>query len=266
VVLKSTHDRSYIPRLRKQAEKQNEASQISYQHIRIPRIYDVKETDDSLTIKMEYVYSQNFIDYFEDAGFDRIEYFIKALKIFIDAEIDGSEIKNVSKRVITDKYDDVKNKIMYNEQVRQHLPNIEQSMNKISGMFSSLPENISIPVGKCHGDLTYSNILFNGNNYYLIDFLDSFIESPLMDIVKIRQDSCHGWSQLMYNKHFDRIRLMLINKKIDFEINDYYGQYEWYQRYYNVMQLMNLLRIMQYAKEKRVIDYLDKEIRRVLCD
>ncbi len=64
-----------------------------------------------------------------------------------------------------------------------------------------------MPVGICHGDLTFSNMLFNGNNYYLIDFLDSFVESPLLDIVKLRQDSAYLWSQLMYIHDYDKIRL-----------------------------------------------------------
>ena len=60
-----------------------------------------------------------------------------------------------------------------------------QIMAECAKVFEQLPIEIEIPMGKCHGDLTFSNILFNGNNYYLIDFLDSFIESPLLDLVKI---------------------------------------------------------------------------------
>ena len=61
-------------------------------------------------------------------------------------------------------------------------------MDASQRVFDALSDML-IPVGTCHGDLTFSNILFNGNNYYLIDFLDSFIESPLLDIVKLRQDT-----------------------------------------------------------------------------
>lgn len=39
-----------------------------------------------------------------------------------------------------------------------------------ASVFQGIDEEIKIPVGHCHGDLTFSNILFNGNNYYLIDF------------------------------------------------------------------------------------------------
>lgn len=121
-----------------------------------------------------------------------------------------------------------------------------------------------LPVGICHGDLTFSNVLFNGNNYYLIDFLDSFIESPLLDIVKIRQDSAHLWSQLMYTKPYDKLRLQIICEKIDKEIDCYFGQYKWYCEYYNIFQLMNMLRILQYAKENKVVKYLKKEIKELL--
>lgn len=151
---------------------------------------------------------------------------------------------------------------------------VKQCINPIGGVnslleqcrkvFESLPSFIGIPVGKCHGDLTFSNILFNGNNYYLIDFLDSFIESPLLDIVKIRQDSQFEWSRLMYEGEVDLVRLSIISQKIDRGIDAYYSQYEWYQKYYHVFQLMNFLRILQYAKEERVIVYLKNVIKSML--
>ena len=98
----------------------------------------------------------------------------------------------------------------------------------------------------------------------MIDFLDSFIESPLLDIVKIRQDSAHLWSQLMYENPFDKLRLKIVCEKIDREIDAYGRQYEWYRDYYEIYQLMNLLRVLQYAKEEKVITYLKREIGKML--
>jgi hypothetical protein len=55
--------------------------------------------------------------------------------------------------------------------------------------------NIVIPEGFCHGDLTFSNILVDGKSRRIaaFDFLDSFVESPLQDIAKIRQDTSYYW-------------------------------------------------------------------------
>ena len=132
-------------------------------------------------------------------------------------------------------------------------------------MFADLSD-ILIPVGLCHGDLTFSNILFNGNNYYLIDFLDSFVETPLQDIVKIRQDTAYRWSQLMYTKRYDAVRLHIVMEKIDREIDAYFSnKYQWYREYYQVMQLMNILRILPYAHEQRVIDYLKATLLDILA-
>lgn len=98
----------------------------------------------------------------------------------------------------------------------------------------------------------------------MIDFLDSFVESPLLDLVKIRQDSCYEWSRLMYEGNVDRVRLGIISRKIDEEIDQYYSQYEWYKKYYQIFQLLNFLRILQYAKEEKVIVYLKKVISQLL--
>ena len=124
---------------------------------------------------------------------------------------------------------------------------------------------MALPVGRCHGDLTFSNILFSGTNYYFIDFLDSFIEAPLMDIVKLRQDTSHGWSQLMYTKRFDSVRQRIVNDKIDEALDAHFRKkYAWYARYYAPMQLMNFLRILQYAHDPRVISYLKTTIHKLL--
>lgn len=260
---KSTRDKNYIPRLYKQALKQCNASKIAYQHIRVPKIYGIERMDEYLNIKMEYIYSKNYVDYFEDAGFDQISYFIKALKIFIDSEIENSKMTPINKNVVINKYNDVCDKVAKNDFISKDT-DIKIILEKSSIVFNELDEEINIPVGQCHGDLTFSNILFNGNNYYLIDFLDSFLESPLLDLVKIRQDSNYGWSQLMYGHDFDSVRMRIISDKIDKEIDIYYSNYDLYNKYYSTFQLMNFLRVIQYAKEERTVAFLKNVLNSIL--
>ena len=264
-VYKSTADPKYLKRLVLQAEKQKTAGQVEYQHIRVPKIFDIEMTDETTVVKMQYVYSKNFIEFFEQAGFEQIDYLIGALKYFLEYEIGQSKLETVSAKIFQEKFTEIKDKIENNlvykgdETVGAILKHSEQ-------IFLSL-NTLTIPLGLCHGDLTFSNILFNGNNYYLIDFLDSFIETPLQDIVKIRQDTAFRWSQLMYTKRYDAVRLQIICDKIDHEIDTYFNnKYQWYRDYYKIMQLMNILRILPYAHEEKVIEYLKIVLNTILND
>ena len=256
---KSTHDAGYVPRLVNQANKQIAASKIEYQNIRVPKIFDVEKNDSSATIKMEYIYSRNFVEHFEQAGFEQIKYLIGAIKYFIDLEIKNSQIQTVPSCILTDKMADVARKVEKNVHLKDD--DEAQELVRLSTDVMNRVGDMVLPVGMCHGDLTFSNILFNGNNYYLIDFLDSFIESPLLDIVKIRQDTAYLWSTLMYHKPFDKVRLSIISEKIDTAIDEYFTEkYQWYRDYYMPLQLMNFLCILQYGHDDKVIAYLKRVI------
>ena len=256
---KSTHDSGYVPRLVNQANKQIAASKIEYQNIRVPKVFEVEQNETSATIKMEYIYSRNYVEHFEQAGFEQIKYLIGAIKYFIDLEINNSRIETVPSHILTDKMADVARKVEKNVHLKDDAE--AQELVRKSSIVMDKVGNMVLPVGMCHGDLTFSNILFNGNNYYLIDFLDSFIESPLLDIVKIRQDTSYLWSTLMYNKPFDKVRLSIISEKIDVAIDEYFkSKYKWYRDYYMPLQLMNFLRILQYGHDDKVISYLKKVI------
>lgn len=259
-VYKSTSDPKYLGRLALQARKQQEAGRTKYQHIRIPEIVSMEQTATETIVKMPYIYSKNFVEFFEQAGFEQIDYLINALTCFIDDEIAHSPVRKVPSSVFCAKMDEIKTKCSRNAIFEGDAETLEL-LERSEKVFKSLPEYVEIPVGVCHGDLTFSNILFNDNNYYLIDFLDNFIETPLQDIVKLRQDTAYRWSQLMYTKKFDAVRLHIICDKIDKAIDAHFSsEYDWYNQFYNTMQLMNILRIFPYAKEQRVVGYLKQVI------
>lgn len=254
-VYKSTVDPKYLSRLKLQAEKQQVAANVSHQHIRVPKIIEINQTADKVVLKMQYVYSKNFIEFFEQAGFEQIDYLIWALKNFLDYEVECSTITKLPASVLQSKFVEIKSKVENNplcgadKDLKDILNDAEYILNSVGVL--------TIPLGVCHGDLTFSNVLFNGNNYYLIDFLDSFIETPLQDIVKIRQDTCYYWSKLMYTKPYDPVRLRIVLDKIDKEIDQYFSaKYDWYVEHYQIMQLMNILRILPYTHEEKVLSYL----------
>lgn len=265
-VLKGTHDAKYVARLYRQAVKQREASKRKYQFIRIPAIVDIQKDAAQMVMKMEYVYAKNFIDYFENAGFEQIDYFVKAIDIFLTSEIEHSSLQRIPSDIVKKKFQDVKLKVEANASINKDCE-VKDIMDDSKVVFCNLPNLMTMPMGECHGDLTFSNILFNGNNYYLIDFLDSFIESPLLDMVKLRQDTFFKWSVQMYTGgHFDETRFDIICAKIDRELDRIFAAHKWYRDYYHIFQLMNFLRVLQYAHEPKVIGYLKSVLKRILHD
>jgi hypothetical protein len=58
-------------------------------------------------------------------------------------------------------------------------------------------ESIRVPqlIGPNHGDFSFENVLINQNSgeAWLVDFLDSPIETPLIDISRVLIDMEHGW-------------------------------------------------------------------------
>jgi Mn2+-dependent serine/threonine protein kinase len=256
-IQKQTTDPTYIDRLYRQAQKQITASKEEYQNIKIPRIYECNKNDARCSILMEYIYSKNFVEYFESAGFEQIDNFIHSTIHFLEKEIRSSPVQSIATDLLLNKFDSVRRTIEENQALNKD-ETVATILQLSEKHFKSLNPTITLPVGTCHGDLTFSNILFNGTNYYLIDFLDSFIESPLLDMVKIRQDSYYLWSVLMFQGKYDNTRLNIVSKKIDSELDSYFRKYEWYNKYYNLFQLMNFLRILQYANQENVIIYLKK--------
>ncbi len=182
---------------------------------------------------MEYVNGQTFwqfLPYMDDRAVDLI---IGALLEFVQFNLQTSTFQLIPAEVIYNKLDKIFQKFDY------------QISNPLERIFCKYAKTeIYLPVGRCHGDLTLSNIIFSQDKIYLIDFLDCFVESPVFDIVKIRQDTDKG----IINIDRDDIRASTILQKLDkpFErlMNDYGVGH-----LYNYLQYINLVRILPYVKE-----------------
>ncbi len=261
-VYKRCSDADKAERLMRQAAKQEQATGFHYSGFQTPHIIATEHDTKGASIKMDYIYSRNFMEYFESAGFEQIDYFIQTLIRFIEEELAHSPIQVIPADIVNSKFMSVKKTIAANTHIRKDNA-LASIMEKVERLLTGITE-WRLPVGICHGDLTFSNILFTANTYYLIDFLDSFIESPLLDIVKIRQDSAHIWSARLYTKPYDPIRLGIISSKIDTELDTYFQQYSWYNAYYLPLQVLNLLRVLQYAKEDAIVENLETELTKLL--
>ena len=240
---------SYIERLNKQQEKQQYAQQLvvngTYKDISVPS----SEWKDN-KILMDYIHSKSFIEYFERAAIDDLKKLTNTLINYIDAESSLSEIKIIEKDKFIKKIESVQETCGHNELIDVKKVNKYFTLCKAEVLSYN---EINIPVGICHGDLTFSNMLFTDSGMYLIDFLDSFVETPLQDIVKIRQDSKYEWSTMMTDQKYNIVHVKMVLNYIDNCISSYFEKYDFY-KYYDMLQYINILRILPYVKEQKVYE------------
>ncbi len=260
LLTKGTNNPDYVIRLKKQAEKQGLFFSSGFKKIRTPEIINLEQSQSSCVITMKYIHAQNFVEFFDHAGYEKIDHFTQQVIQFLDWEILKSDTVCISDSILKNKYVSVKENILKSF---SDVKAIRTILTKSEKIFDQTTD-IYLPISQCHGDFTLSNILFNGDRLFVIDFLDSFVESPLIDMVKIRQDTAFGWSYLMYGNTFDRTRHQITLEWIDRNLDDYFSRYDWYNNHYGTFQLMNFLRILQYAHQTDVIDYLINKINLIL--
>lgn len=115
----------------------------------------------------------------------------------------------------------------------------------------------------CHGDLTLENIIVRNDRLYLIDFLDSFYDSWLLDMGTLLQDVQAMWS---YRKAQSVsmntvLRLMVFRDLLLDAIRDVDPRY--LQEIYYAL-LMKLVRIYPYTKDQLTLGFLDEKLELVM--
>lgn len=111
----------------------------------------------------------------------------------------------------------------------------------------------SIPKTDCHGDFSVSNMIFFKGTVCCIDFLDSYIDTVIVDMVKLKQDLHYKWI-LDINKSNLRIRQSFnyLWNKIYSEFKEYYNL-----EFTDIITILNWLRIEPYittGKQKEVLN------------
>lgn len=120
--------------------------------------------------------------------------------------------------------------------------------------------------GNYHGDLTLTNLLISNDGTQIeidaIDFLESFIHSPINDIIKIRQDTKHLWTlNLIKNiENIDINRVIIVLQHIDKKIESLIENNKNISNFYLPFQILNFMRIIPYNKDEELFLYLKKEI------
>jgi thiamine kinase-like enzyme len=114
--------------------------------------------------------------------------------------------------------------------------------------------------GPCHGDLSLPNLILNGDyTIVLIDFLKSFVESPLQDAAKYLQERSHYWTLRDISKE-QQVRGRLAMKNI------YPDPYRIIDKKFHqaiaAFEITTLIRIAPYIKDDITADWLGASINR----
>lgn len=251
-LIKGTPNSEYIPRLLEQASKQIRYAQLDLpESFYVPRVFDVHKDAESASISMEYIRAFDVVTFLSFAGHEHIEWFQQRLLELVQFFHRHSLISDVPKATLIDKLNVTVEKILASG--RQDSTAIEPLLEKTRRYFDDMPSTLRLPTGECHGDLTLSNVLIDpaGPRIVLIDFLDSFVETPLADMVKLRQDTRHAWSCTIFTGQFPKVRLQTIMQYMDGFLDAQFRQYSYYVESYKYFQLLNLLRILPYITNSR---------------
>jgi serine/threonine protein kinase len=249
-VIKKATDKKYSDRLYLQYEKQKNFSDSV---VSTPSVLNHGNESDLFWFEMEYIRFKSFDDYFLLCGLSELNNIADSILSFIDRNI--VDVNSFDSSKLISKYEDVKDNIF-----RRH----KIDVNYLNTFFYDIDPIVELPVGYSHGDLTFSNMLIDNNSIVLIDFLDSFIETPLNDIVKLRQDTRYFWSLSRIKKIHDLVKVKQNLVYIDNKIVEHFEGFSFYQKYYNYFQGLNLLRIIPYCRNRSDVDRLLGDIN-LLC-
>lgn len=249
---------SYVPRLKAQFQKQLKAGQVCRAITSMPFDTPYPSWTPNDCMLMPYINAMSFVEFFERATKDDIDNLIDNLESYISYEITNSHLEEVKASVFMDKVKSVYENSLKNELFTdKDKETIEQACAYVIDYLMNIGETLKMYVGQCHGDLTFSNILFrNSGKHSLIDFLDSFVETPLQDLVKVRQDTAYGWSLMMTTQQYNEAHVKTVINYIDKKIAERFKDKENFTEHYNMLQYINILRIIPYVKEKKVYDRL----------
>ena len=248
-VRKISKNVEYNDRLKKQCEKQENYKN---QYLKSPRILDEGYTKDGLYFfDMEYIQGESLAEYLQKVDVGKLKNIVEHITIQFcnKKEMMDSDVQHIFEEKIE--------QLKYDEKVKKHKIAIDAleilSVHKW-GKFQQ---------SSCHGDFTLENILVKNDELYLIDFLDSFYDSWLIDAGKLLQDVQTLWS---YRYH-EEMNLNLIVRLIIFrdlliqkvrEIDEDYVS----EIYYAL--LLHLIRIYPYTDANETFAFLDKKVESVL--
>lgn len=243
-VRKISSDISYNERLEVQARKQ---ASFTSSVIKAPRVFSTGYTGEGLYyFDMEYIQGITMAEYMQTIEVGKVrglvESIIKDIVVVNDVE------SEVDESIFINKINDLK-KQLYS----RNNPIINEALDIIANHSWNKFSKTS-----CHGDLTLENIIVKDGQIYLIDFLDSFYDSWILDISTLMQDVQTLWSYRFQDEiNINTLIRLIVFRDILMDAVRKLSEDYVIEVYYAL--LLKLIRIYPYTKDEYTYEFLNRK-------
>ena len=236
VLRKYSSSIEYNPRLFSQVDKQIAFSKNILRNIDTPKVYRIN-SQGLFYFDMEYVPGLSAFEFFSVASVNDVEFIVDTLFHYFDSLISKSRLMKFNTKILN-KIDNLKSSYNYINLIND----LRICVNRFV---------LNLPHTFCHGDLTFSNIIFHKNRLFFIDFLDCYVDTFLSDLVKLKQDLYYLWGLKIQN--IDSVRHEQIYRYIWNRLESRYSIFM--GEGFDILDVMNILRIEPYltSDSQRVI-------------
>lgn len=158
----------------------------SSNHIQVPKIIIPWNGE---AFSMEYVPSMPLGKYLQTASVSEVANCGESIVNFVKEQMTKSKISHAP----------LNHDLNFLEKIKSMRASLSKSNHKVvqraAGILEIWSKTFPQLIGPNHGDFSFENILINprSSEVWLVDFLDSPIESPLLDVGRFLIDSEHGW-------------------------------------------------------------------------
>ena len=175
---------------------------------------------------------------------------------YLNVIFENAVVKNLDVDIFISKLNDIKD-LTINKDLKKDIEKITYVVKE-----NLLGETkIEIPIGFCHGDFTFSNMIVGDNGELcLIDFLHTFCESPLQDYAKLNQELKYGWS-LRYESKYSKTKSKIAFSKIQTMIKILDILEKRWPKQCKLFEILCLSRIAPYCENTVVIKWLRNSIK-----
>lgn len=229
VIRKTSKSVEYNSRLEAQMKKQSE---FNHNKIKTPRILNSGKENGLLYYDMEFINGQKFSDYIVNSSFDKTLSLFNEILLFIKSNDEGDSYD--PSYYMMDKVSKLDKKLGIDTSIKKF---VNDNMGGMS------------PIGTSHGDLTFENIIVFNDELYLIDFLDGYVQTPLVDISKLYQELYLNWSSRDSQSPFIvNVRNHQLKKVLD----DFVIEMGYDKMTIRLHIVITMLRILPYAKNNSI--------------